>query len=70
MEPQQSKSTTVSFPGTSTEKMLVSPEATCETLFMRPKPSPATVESFQLHLGKHKIKRYLLNEHVTKAEII
>lgn len=50
--------------------MLVSPEATSETLSMRPEPSPATVESPQLPLGKHGIKRFLLNEQVTKAEII
>lgn len=70
MEPQPSTSTKASIPGTSTEKMLVSPETTSNTLSMRPEPSPVTVESPQLPLGKHGIKRFLFNQQVTKAEII
>lgn len=50
--------------------MLVCPEATSETLSMRPEPCPATVESPKLLLGKHRIIKFIFNEKITKAEII
>lgn len=53
------------FQALSTDKMLVPIEA---TLSMRSEPSPSTMESPQLCLGKHRIKSCLLNEQVTKAE--